>query len=57
MKYTRHRCQLAPLSTVPTACFSPSCASEITRRVNGHSNFPHQRSLKIPPPLVDKTMR
>ena len=25
--------------------------------VNGHSNFPHQRSLKIPPPLVDKTMR
>ena len=25
--------------------------------VNGHSNFPHLRSLKIPPPLVYKAMR
>ena len=25
--------------------------------VNGHSNFPHLRSSKIPPPLVDKAMR
>ena len=32
MKCTRHRCQVAPLSTVAIACFSPSCASEMTRR-------------------------
>ena len=25
--------------------------------VNGHSNFPHLRSSKIPPPLVYKAMR
>jgi site-specific DNA recombinase len=32
MKCTRHRCQVAPLSTVLIACFNPSCASEITNR-------------------------
>ena len=30
MKCTRQRCQLE-LSTFATACFSPSCASEMTR--------------------------
>ena len=29
MKCTRHRCHVAPLSTVPIACFRPSWASEI----------------------------
>ena len=29
MKCTRHRCQVAPLSTVAIACFRPSCASDV----------------------------
>ena len=32
MKWTRQRCHAAPVSTVLIACFSPSCASEITSR-------------------------
>ena len=45
----RHRARLA-LALTEREAISRGC-------VNGHSNFPHLRSSKIPPPLVDKAMR
>ena len=47
MKWTRQRCQVVPVSTVLIACFSPSCASEITRRTPFRPRFTRLRKNAV----------
>ena len=47
MKCTRHRCHAVPLSTVPMACFKPSCASEITTRTPLSPRFTRLRRKAV----------
>lgn len=47
MKCTRHRCQVVPLRTVVIAPFSPSWASEITKRTPLRPRFTNDRRKAV----------
>jgi integrase len=46
MKCTRQRCHVATLSTAAMACFTPSCASEITSRTPVRPRFGEMMALE-----------
>jgi len=54
MKWTRQRCQAAPLRTVPIACFRPSWASEMTNRTPLSPRFTRHVSPRprVPSPAL-----
>jgi hypothetical protein len=64
MKWTRHRCQLAPESTLAMAAFSPMCESEITSCTPFSPRFTKDRrkavqnaSSSAGPTSVPRTLR